>query len=258
MKNYTIMTPFTLDWRLVAPRDYETLEYFVTPELSFLFHKITNGKADFHIGSFFVDPGAHDKFLREIMPQRSQERIIEAFRNNEISAFFTLDEAATLEKTFEENGFICRRVEIFYNGNKATLPDLPPEEFSKMVKECARLHMMIPIDLEHDGHVMENMFDEVQDKVTRRIMKEQVDRDAARRGMTRKKLTIRCVLSGMLLTVSTGLFALGRKLFTKGGRMGVIGGVTCSIVSMVTGILGKKLAEEAVDYFRKGMIAAYA
>jgi hypothetical protein len=258
MKNYTIMTPFTLDWRLAAPRDYETLEYFVTPELSFIFHKITNGQADFHIGSFFVDHAFRDKFLREIMPQRSQERIKEAFRNPEISAFFTLDEAALLEKTFSDKGFICRRVEILYNGSKVTLPDLPPEEFSKMIKECARLHMMIPIDLEHDGHVMENMFDEVQDKVTRRVLKEQVDREAARRGMTKKKLTLRCLLSGALLAVSTASFAFGRKLFNKGGKLGFFGGVGCSIVSMLTGILGKKLADEAVDYFRKGMIAAYA
>jgi hypothetical protein len=268
MNNYTIMTPFTLDWRLVAPRDYETLEYFMTPDLSFVFHKITNGKADFHIGSFFLNPVERpnipptplhpDKFLREIMPQRSQERITEAFRTGEISAFFTLTEAEILENMFKENGFICRKVEILYRGSKVTLSDLPPEEFSKMIKECARLHMMIPIDLEHDGHVMENIFDDVQEKVSRRVLKEQADRDAARRGMTKKRLTLRCLLSGALLAASTASFAFGRKFFSKGTKLGLLGGVGCSILSMVTGILGKKLAEEAVDYFRKGMIAAYA
>lgn len=262
MMNYTIMVPFSLDWRLVAPRDYETLEYFVTPELSFVFQMITNGRSPFEIGSYFVHiekkVATREQFMTEIMPQRSKERIREAFRNPEISAFFSLEDALKLKQTFEQEGFICRKVEIMYNGQKAVLHELPPDDFQLMIQESARLHMMIPFDLEFDGVILENMYSEIEAKVTKRIMREQADKEAGRRGMTKKRLTLRGIIGAALLTVSTVSFAFSRRLFSKGGRVGIIGGAACGLVSIVSGILGKQFAEETLDYIRKGVISAYA
>lgn len=257
MRTYGILHPFNLDWRMVAPRDFDTLEYFITPTLSVLFKDIiaTKGKGGaFRIGSYIMqDPTAHTRFLRDVLPQRSQERIETAYNNPDFSAFFTLEEGEGLRLLFEENGFICKNVLVNVNGNPIDLNALNQNDFRKVVDVFSDLHVLGMMHFQDVGDTLKNMQQIMEEAGYRRAMQD-VEKKQANATPTKKKLWQTGGMAAACLAGSAVLVEVGRRMLKSGGWKGWLVGGLCSVVGIGLGLIGKKMGSEVVNYMKVGHI----
>ena len=129
MYSYGIPIPFNLKWKFVAPIDFQTIEYFITPRISLSLNKITNGKNLFSLGAVLMGTENQRKFDTEYMPRRSQERVELAFREDDVSVFLTEEEAKKMDAIFDEYKFICNFIRIIVDGQSVDLFELRPEDF---------------------------------------------------------------------------------------------------------------------------------
>jgi hypothetical protein len=258
MRNFSIVEPFKLDWRLAAPRDFETLELFITPQVSMVFHNITNGKTPFKIGAYLMeDPNKVKQFMVELMPQRSQARIEKAFKDEEVSAFFTLEDAKGLETLFEEEGFICRQIEVLYDGHPVSIPELPEAEFEKVIRTFAELRVVSTMDFQKQWEGIEEQIDDIREDVARGMRKRQAERDAKTVGMTKRTMTMRGALSAVLIGVSAVTAGISKRILSDTGWKKKVAGVALGLISAATGIAGKHLADNVMEHVRKGLVLNY-
>lgn len=253
MDVFQITVPFQLNWRYVVPKDYETIEYFLTPNLSLVMSGIVAGRKPFYIGAELpLSKGNKKKFMEEVLPQRSQERINRSF-SEEISAFLTLEEAKQFEELFKEQEFICRRIEVHYFGRQLELPELPPEDFHLASDKLIEMKAILPLDFETEGSTVKNIYDHCND----RNAKYWRDRQAKRQNMTKDTAVKKSVIAMGLVMVSAACAGVSRRLFMVGGWWGIAGGLLCAGLSVAAGVLGRGFVEDSMEYLRKGWFAQY-
>lgn len=258
MKNFAIVEPFGLDWKYVMPHDYETLEYCVTPTVSVLFHKITNGKNPFHIGSFIMeDASRRAQFNNEIMPQRSQERIERAFKDEEISVFFALEDAKALDVLFKEEGFICRRLEVREHGRPVDILNLDEADFNKVVMLFGEWKVMATTDFDKQWENITEEAAEIREEIAKGMRQKQAARDEKAMGVTKKTLIQRSALATGLIALGTAAAAIGKAMFERKTKLTFVVGLVSSLVSVVAGNAGRKLTGEVLEHVGKGMIINY-
>lgn len=254
MSVFQITVPFQLDWKYVVPYDYETLEYFLTPELSLIFKGIVAGRRPFYIGAH-IDRAEKNrkKFAQEVMPQRSQERIQRSFKDETISAFFTLQEAKVFEVLFKEEEFICRHIEIHHNGRQVTMPELLPEDFDLVESKFVEMKVSAPFEFSRDGNTYSNVYHNMYEKIDQTIRNDR----ARRQNITKEEAIKKSAVATGLILISATCAGISRKLFARGGWIGFVGGIACAGLSVACGVIGKGFAEDSLDYLRKGWFARY-
>lgn len=256
MKNFAIMTPFKLNWKYVVPYDFERLQYFVTPRVSILFDRISNGKRNFFLGSFLAD-GDRDKFTNEFMPQLSKERIEMAFETDTISAFLTQEDASNCEALFEEEQFFCFRVTVLLDGAETDLRALPEEDYYKTLEILStELKVVTIMDLEAQEETLADMYRETREEVEKGMLNE------ARRNEetitdgehSRKTAILKGALGAIATTVSVYCAATARRMIRRGGKVGVAIGSICSVLSFTCSVVGRSLMKTSINHFKKGKV----
>ena len=258
MKNFAIIEPFNLDWRMTAPKDFETLEYFVTPEVSLVFHQVTSGGKLFKIGAYIMqDPNKAQQFNAEYMPQRSQERIEQAFKDENISVFFSLEDGKGLSATFQEEKFICRKLEVHYNGLAISVPELPEAEFHKVIEVFSQLKVVSIMDFQKNWEGIEEEIDNIREEVARGMRKESAKRDMKMMGTTKKSMTVRGIVGAGLMVASTILGGYSKK-FAKAEKKGkLFASAIMGIGALVCGMAGKNMLTRVVEQVQKGLVVSY-
>lgn len=256
MKNFAIMTPFTLNWKYVVPYDFERLQYFVTPRVSILFDRITNGKRNFFLGSFLSD-GNRDKFTNEYMPQLSKDRINMAFETDTISAFLTQDDAESCEALFKEEQFFCFRVTLLLDGAETDLRALPEEDYYKALEILStELKVVTIMDLEAQEETLADMYRETREEVEKGMLnearkKEETISDGEQSG---KMATLKGVLGAVATTASVYCAATAKRMIRRGGKAGIAIGSVCSVLSFGFSVVGRSLMKTAINHFKKGKV----
>jgi hypothetical protein len=254
MTEFAVITPFSLNWKFVVPHDYERLEYFVTPRVSLLFHEITNGKQDFVIGSFLINESNKDKFMNEILPQRSNQRIQKAFEDENVSAFLNREDAEICEQLFRNEGFFCHRLSILLDGTPVDLRTLPADEFYETIETLSALKVVSVMDFEENATEIADMVTETRKLIEEGIRKEESRKRSEKKGFTKRVANIRGALgtASMVASVACGIGA--KKMVRKGGLLGFAIASVCTILGFGFASIGKSLAGDSIQYYMQGMV----
>jgi hypothetical protein len=255
MYQYSIVLPFDLNWKYVAPSNFETLEYFVTPTVSLALSKITNGPNNFAIGAYLVGGLDKKRFANEFMPIRSNERIRLAFNKEEVSCFFTEGEAKELELLFAENKFICHKVEVMKNGSSEDLFKLDEDEFEEVMKVFGKLGVHQIMDVANEQETFETLRSDMYNEAYTKAKKEFNQYQMESRHMTTRKLKRMAMAGTALLAIAVGLRYVSKALMGK-GVFGTIAGIGTYVLSMISGIGGFKLMNSVAENYDEGVIFA--
>lgn len=253
MYSYSIVLPFKMNWKYAAPKTFETIEYFITPTISLGLTGIVNGKNQFAIGAFLVEGQNKKRFTEEFLPKRSQERINKAFAQEEISCFFTEAEAKELTTVFEEEKFICHRVEILQNGKEVDLFSINEEDFELVLKVLAELGVQQVLDIKSERESFETLRTDMYDKAYQKARNEFMDRyDRTKYPSGTKWRRVALVGSGFMVLAVALRYA--SKFLIGKGIAGTFFGFIAYAASMVSGIFGFKLLNTFVDTIDEGVI----
>ena len=261
IKRYGIIQPFNLDWRLVAPRDFDTLELFLSPTLSIVFKDIIATRAEggkagaqFRIGAYIMqDPNAHTRFLRDVMPQRSNERIESAFKDDTISVFFTLEEGEGLRELFQQQQFICRSLEVHHNGRYCDFARLARTEFEKVVQSFVDLFVVGIVPFDEIDTMIKNMQADIEESAFRRA-KEDLEKKQAKNPPTKKRLWTKAGIAAALVAGGVAMAAVGHHLMKGGKWWGYLAGGLCKLVSVGLGLAGKQLGGQVIQHMNVGVV----
>lgn len=254
MRGFTITKPFNLDWRLVAPANFDVLELFITPELSIKFEEVSNGKVLFRIGSFMMqDANSVKRFEAEYMPQRSKERIVKTFSNPNQSVFFSEQDAKTLYELFETEKFICRKVHVCINGSAREIESLKPTDFEKVCDIFAHLKVLGVIHFEDQATAMKNMQDAMEQSAYERI-KEDMQHKTVTSTPTKIQLIKQGSMAAAAIAGSAVILSLARKVIQSESWWGKVGGGIMYVAGWALGWLGKKMSHSALEYVKAGVV----
>lgn len=254
MYHFSIIEPFNLNWKYVAPKDFGTLEYFLKPGLSVELSNISNGPSKFLIGSFLADGNFPSKFANEILPARSSERIVQAFTKEEVSVFFSPKDAEELKELFAKEEFICRTVKVKSAEHGTDLFALPPDEFALVMDFFSEVDVQQTADVKASREIFEDLRTSAEREIQHRVTNEQ--RATILGGRTKdmeKKMKIKAYVGSAFVLFSGVTNFVAKKLKDK-GFAGAVSAICLKIVSSVTGIFGIKLLGNAIETYAEGMI----
>lgn len=247
MLNFAIIEPIKLDWSRVAPKNCDTLELFLDPEVSVVIKNIRNAKGPFLISNFMMgNANENDRFENEIMTQRSQERIQKSFKQKGVSCFFREHEAAKLEELFEEHQFIAKTIEVHVNGRKVNLFEVPADTFKLVTDEFARLGVVNITDFVTQAEAWQDIMKDVEDKAYKRVHHELAEKNKVRFKQVRKKFFTKITIGAVVSATTLALSFLGKRMMKSGGFFALIGGI-CIMLSWFGAQISK-------HYFGKSII----
>lgn len=263
MKRFGIFQPFNLEafeWRLTAPRDFDSLELFLTPNLSIVLRDIVATRVDpnrsggqFRIGAYLLQSNDQNKFLREILPQRSDERIASAFKDENISVFFSTEEAEGLYQLFENQQFLCREIRLCSYGKPTDITSLNKADFERVVDWFSAKCVMGLIHFEEYETYFKNMQADMEETAYKRIQ-EEMRNQQAKSGPTKRSMWIKSGISAALITVGFLLCEWGKKLTDRKSVAGYLWGAVSYVLGVGAGMVGKWFGGQVVQKVGLGYV----
>lgn len=246
MLKFAIIEPIRLDWSRVAPKDCETLELFLTPDVSIVIKNIRNAKGPFLISNFMMGSATeNDRFENEVLTQRSQERIVKAFASKGVSCFFKEQEGKELETLFEQEQFIARTIEVHVNARKVNLFEVSAETFKLVTDEFIQLNVVNITDFNTQGEEWQKIMNDIEEKAYARVHKEIADKNKVRFKQVKKKFFTKLTFGFIVSATTLALGFIGKRMLQKGGVVSLFGGLFI-MLSWFGGVMSKHLFGKSV------------
>jgi hypothetical protein len=244
--DFYIIKPIQLPWEFVSPTELGGLEYHLSPELSVQINGMVTGDTTFHVGEqmIFMDQQEvtgfqiEEVFLNEIMPNKSQERIIKAFREGRSSCFFTSRQMAFFQQLFTERNFMSNEVSVYYKGIKVKdVTQLPIKEYKMIIAAFEELDVKWCLDEISKEQVNEKVEQSIKDNAGR--LGDSVRQNTKEKLKNKQFLKRLAVGMGAVVVGIGGL--IGRKKLSEGkGAWTVVAAVLVGVTGVIMELFGRQ------------------
>jgi hypothetical protein len=166
---YMVMRPIQLPWMYATPSGLKGLDYHLSPDLFIRMEGILTGDKEFNISHIILalegvevnELQAEHIFLNEYLPAKSKERIAKAFKDEQVSCFFTVKHMEYLQKLFESQNFMSYDISVYYKDRKVEdIPTLPPKEFKLISQVFDDLDVLQKLSHKENRKEIEEKYEE--------------------------------------------------------------------------------------------------